>query len=83
MPDFKVGKVTHYYDKIGVAIVEMSAGLAVGDKVKIVKGEDEFEQEAASMQVEHKQVQTAKKGDVVGLKVDQPTKEGAEVYKVS
>lgn len=83
MPDFKVGKVTHYYDKIGVAIVELSGDFAVGDKVKIVKGEEEFEQEVKSMQIEHKQVEIAKKGDVIGLKVDQLTKEGAEVYKVS
>ncbi len=83
MPDFKVGKVTHYYDKIGVAIVDLDGNLAIGDKIKIVKGEDEFEQEVKSMQVEHKQVDTAKKGDVIGLKVDQPTKEGAEVYKAS
>lgn len=83
MPDFKVGKVTHYYDKIGVAIVDMIGDLAVGDKIKIVKGEDKFEQEVASIQVEHQQIQTAKKGDVIGLRVDQPIKEGAEVYKVS
>ena len=83
MPDFKVGKVTHYYDKIGVAIVELSGGLAVDDKIRIVRDEDEFKQEVESMQIEHKQIKTAKKGDVIGLKVDQPVKEGAEVYKVS
>ena len=81
MADTKVGEVTHYYDKIGVAVVEIIAPLKVGDKIKIVSGDKEFEQEVASMQVEHKNVQKAKKGDAVGLKIDQPVKKG-EVFKV-
>lgn len=84
MADFKVGKVTHYYDKIGVAVLELSATLASGDNVKFVRGgEDLFEQEIKSMQVEHEKVNSAKKGDVIGLKVGQELKEGAEVYKLS
>ncbi|KKQ97534.1 MAG: hypothetical protein UT24_C0012G0130 [Candidatus Woesebacteria bacterium GW2011_GWB1_39_12] len=83
MADFKVGKVTHYYDKIQVAIVELDSDLAVGDKIKFVRGgEDMFEQEVGSIQVEHNQIESAKKGDVVGLKANQEVKEGAEVYKV-
>lgn len=84
MADMKVGKVTHYYDKIGVAVVELEAGLAVGDKIKFVRGgEDLFEQEVASMQMEHEKVETAKAGQTVGLKTDQEVKDGAEVYKVT
>lgn len=80
---FKVGKVTHYYDKIGVAIIELDAALAVGEKIKFVRGgEDLFEQEVTSMQVEHKQIDSAKKGDVIGLKAENEIKEDAEVYKV-
>ncbi len=80
---FKVGKVTHYYDKIGVAIIELLADLAVGDRIKFTRGgEDLFEQVVESMQVEHNKIQSAKKGDIVGLKVDQPVKEGAEVFKL-
>ena len=84
MTDFKVGKVTHYYDKIGVAVVELSSTLSSADKIKFVRGgEDLFEQQVKSMQVEHDKVDSAKKGDVVGLKVEQTVKEGAEVYKIS
>lgn len=84
MADFKIGKVTHYYDKIGVAIVELDAALAVGDKIKFSRGgEDVFEQPVESIQVEHEQKDSAKKGDVVGLKVNSEVKEGAEVYKIS
>jgi translation elongation factor EF-1alpha len=79
----KVGKVSHYYDKIGVAIVELSAPLADGDKIKFVRGgEDLFEQEVESMQIEHKKVKSAQKGEVIGLKAKEEVKEGAEVYKV-
>ncbi len=80
---FKVGVVTHYYDKIGVAIVELSATLAAGDKVKFVRGgEDLYEQSVDSIQIEHEKKDSASKGDVVGLKVNEPLKEGTEVFKV-
>lgn len=80
---FKVGEVTHYYDKIGVAIVELDGTLAVGDKVKFVRGgEDLFEQEVESMQIEHDKIESAKKGDVIGLETDEEVKEGAEVFKL-
>lgn len=82
MADLKIGKVTHFYDKIAVAIVELSAGLSVGDKIKFSRGgEDMFEQNVDSIQIEHEQKESAGKGDVVGLKVSQEVKEGAEVFK--
>ncbi len=83
MADFKVGKITHYYDKIGVAVVELSDKLSVGDTIKISGGEVEFVMPVTSMQVEHEQIKNAKKGDVVGMKVDQPVHESDEVYRVS
>ncbi|MEK7112752.1 MAG: hypothetical protein AAB875_05490 [Patescibacteria group bacterium] len=83
MADFKIGKVTHYYDKIGVAIVELDGTLSVGDKIKFARGgEDLFEQEVESIQIEHEKKDSAGKGDVVGLKTDAEVKEGAEVFKV-
>lgn len=82
MANTKVGRITHYYDKIQVAVVDVLAPIKVGDKIKIVDGEDEFEQEVASMQMEHEKIQKAKKGQAVGMKVDQPVKKGNEVYRV-
>lgn len=83
MADFKVGTVTHYYDKIGVAVVDLTADLAAGDKIRFVRGgEDLFEQEVGSMQIEHEQVQSAKSGQTIGLKAEQALKDGAEVYKI-
>lgn len=84
MNDQKVGKVTHYYDKIGVAVVELSDSLKVGDRIKFVRGGEElFEQPVESLQLEHEAVQEAKAGQEVGLKVLQEVKDAAEVYKVS
>jgi len=75
-----IGKVVHYYDKIGVAIVELKKPLKVGDSVKFHRGDSEFSQIVSSMQVEHENVKKAKKGDAIGVKVDEPVKEGAEVF---
>lgn len=75
----KVGTVTHYYGKIGVAIVDLSGTLKVGDRIKFESG-TEAEQTVDSMQIEHEQVEEAKKGDMVGLKVPQKVHEGATVY---
>lgn len=83
MADTKVGTITHYYDKINVAAITLSNKLKVGDKIKFVRGgEDLFEQDVDSLQIEHEQVQEAGAGDEVGIKVLQRVKDGAEVYKI-
>lgn len=81
MADTKVGNVTHFFDKISVAVIDVLAPIKVGDRIKIT-GHEEFEQEVTSMQIEHENVQTAKKGEAVGLKINQPVKKGDEVFKV-
>lgn len=78
----KVGKVTHYYDNIGVAILELSNTLKIGDKIKFEGHGADFEQEVTSLQVNHKQVEKASKGEMIGMKTDQKVKEGTEVEKV-
>ena len=79
--DKLIGKVVHYYDKLGVAIIDLkSGGLKVGDELKFKKGEEEFTQKVDSLQVDQKAVESVKKGDSFGLKVDQPTKPGTEVF---
>ncbi len=79
--DKQIGKVTHYYDKLGVAIVDLDkGGLKVGQDIKFKRGEEEFTQKVNSLQVDHKEVESVKKGDSFGLKVDQATKVGTLVY---
>jgi len=77
-----IGKVTHYFSKINVAVIELTDTLKVGDTIRIVGGETDFEQSVDSMEVEHKKVETAKAGESIGLKVDQKVREGYKVYKI-
>lgn len=81
--DKPIGKVVHYYDKLAVAIVDLGSGsLKVGDEVKFKRGDEEFEQKIESLQVDHVSVDSVKKGDSFGLKVDKQTKVGTEVFLV-
>ena len=77
-----IGKITHYFSKIEVAVIELSDSLKVGDTIRITGGAKDFNQTVDSMEVEHQKVQEAKEGDSVGLKVDQKVKEGYKVYKL-
>jgi len=76
----KIGKVVHYYDKIGVAIVDLNGPLRLGDQVTFKKGDDEKTATIESIQIERSAVEQAGKGDVVGVHVDEPLKEGTEVF---
>jgi len=77
----KIGEITHYFDNIQVAIVKLAAPLKKGDKVKIKGNTTDLEEEVASMQVEHADIDEAKEGDEVGIKVSQKVREGDEVFK--
>lgn len=77
-----VGKVAHYYSKIGVAVVDLADALSVGDQISIEGSTTNIQQTVDSMQVEHKDVKDAKKGDSVGMKVSDVVRDGDNVYKV-
>jgi translation elongation factor EF-1alpha len=77
-----IGKVSHYFGKIGVAVIDLSETLKVGDTIRIAGGETDFSQTVDSMEIEHEKVQAAKKGDSVGLKVSQKVREDYKVYKL-
>lgn len=81
MPE-QIGKIVHFYPKISVAVVELSGTIRIGDRIKIEGHGKSFEQEVASMQIEHKPIEEAKAGQAIGLKVEQPVKEGDIVYKL-
>ena len=77
-----IGKVTHYFGNIGVAVIDLSGKLKAGETIRIVGGETDFTQTVGSMEVEHEKIKEAKKGDSVGLKVEQKVRDGYKVYKV-
>lgn len=85
MADKPIGTVTHYYDKIGVAVVKLDKGdLKVGDSIKLqAKDGSEFTQEVTSMQIAHAEIDIAKSGDEFGLKVDKEAKDHSPIVKTA
>lgn len=77
-----LGKVVHFFDKISVAVIMLEGSVKVGDKVKITRGEESFEETVGSMQINHQEVGSATRGQEVAIKISRPTKSGAMVYKV-
>jgi len=79
----EVGKIAHFFSKISVAVVDLSATLSVGDRVRIQGPTTDFEQTVDSMQIEHEDVKTAKAGQSIGLKVKERVREKDTVYKIA
>jgi len=77
-----IGKVAHYFGKIGVAVIDLSDNLKVGDNIRIVGGEVDFTQTVESMEVDHQKVDKAKAGDSIGVKVNQKIREDYRVFKL-
>jgi hypothetical protein len=82
--DVKIAKVIHYYDKIGVAVVDvLKQPLKVGDTIKISGHDNEFNQTVSSLQIEHTQVKEIAPKESGALKTDKPVKEGDVIYLVT
>ena len=78
-----VGKISHYFSDIKVAVINLSAPLKQGEKIRVIGGQEtDFDQKVDSMQINHEQVKIGKKGDSVGLKIDEKVHEGYKVYKI-
>ena len=77
----KVGRVTHFFSKINVAVIELTASLAVGDHIVFKGPSTDFEQTVDSMQIEHANVPKAEAGQSIGLKVAERVRETDLVYK--
>lgn len=76
----RIGKVIHYFNKIRVAIVRLTAPVRVGMRVEFRRNNETFEQEITSIQIDHETVTRAPKGTVVGIKVKKRVHEGALVF---
>jgi len=78
----EIGEVEHYFPHPEVAVLKLTVGLKKGENIRIIGGTDtDFEQEVVSMEVDHKKVDKAGKGNEVGLKVKKKVREGYKVYK--
>jgi translation elongation factor EF-1alpha len=76
-----IGVVSNYFDHVGVAAIKVKTGLKKGDKIRIVGGNVDFEQIVNSMQIDHKPVTEAKKGDDVGIKLKEKVRKDYKIYK--
>lgn len=83
MAEKQIGTVTHWYDKIGVAVVKLTGKLEKGDRIVVRKNDDELEDTVLSLQIDHSDVSSAKKGDDAAIKLSQRAKEGASVFLVN
>ena len=79
----KIGEVTHYFGHIPAGIFKLAGTLKRGDKIHVKGATTDFTQEITSMQVDHKNVEEGKKGDEVGVEIDQKVRDGDEVFLVT
>ena len=77
----EIGEVMTYYANIGVAAIELTSGVNVGDTIIFRGFTTDLEQKVDSMQIEHDSVQEAKAGDEIGIKVPGKVRKNDRVYK--
>lgn len=77
-----IGQVTHYYNRIGVAVLRLTGDLKIGDTVLILGHTTELEQRVTSMEIEHQKVEAVQAGQEVALRVEEPVRKGDVVYKI-
>jgi hypothetical protein len=77
----EIGHIIHFFSKISVAVIELTAPLSVGDRILVKGPATDFEQVVDSMQIEHKSIQRAEAGQSIGQKLAQQAKERDTVYK--
>jgi len=80
--EFEIGQVTHYFNKINVAVLTIKDELKVGDTIHILGHTTDFAQKVATLQIEHKNVDSVKPGDDFAIKVIEPVRAHDVVYKV-
>ena len=77
-----IGTVTHYYNRISVAVLNLSGALKVGDKILILGRSTDFVQVVTSMEIEHRKVSSVGAGTEVALEVAEPVRKGDQVYRI-
>lgn len=83
MSGILVGEVNHFYNQIGVAVIDLVDMLKVGDQVHFFGRSTDFRQEVLSMQIEHESISEAGKGQEIATKVERRVRNHDKVYKLS
>ena len=80
----EIGKMTHFFSKINVGVLEITKGnVKIGDTIHIKGHTTDYYQKVQSMQVEHASVESAEKGMEVGIKLESSVREGDTVFKIT
>jgi len=79
----EIGRVTHFFSKISVAVVELKGTVSIGDRIWVRGAITDFQQAVESMQIEHQDVKSAGSGQSIGLKVAARVREGDLVFKLT
>ena len=82
MADKQIGKVTHYFNKIGVCVIELSDSLSKGDRIRIKGANTDFSQTVDSMQIDKAEIEQAESGAEIGMKTAEQVRPGDIVFKV-
>ena len=83
MSEQEIGRVTHYFARLGVAVLSLTGDLGVGDRIHVHGHSTDLQQSVDSMQIEHQSVTQVGPGQEVALRVSQRVHEGDLVYRVT
>lgn len=79
----QIGQITHFYNRISVAVLSLTDSLELGDKIHILGHTTDLIQNVTSMEIDHKKVTSVCPGDDVAMKVNEPVRNGDAIYKIS
>jgi len=79
----RIGRVTHYFNRLGVAVLDLGEPLKVGDAIRIEGHTTDFSQPVWSLEIDHRKIETVGPGADVALKVIEPVREGDLVYRLA
>jgi|TARA_B100001971_G_scaffold49429_1_gene44734 putative protease len=83
MKEQEIGYVSKYFGQIKVAAIEITAGkLSVGETIHIKGHTTDMNVDVGSIQIEHESVDSANKGDSIGLKVSGKARRKDKVFKL-
>lgn len=83
MSEQEIGRVTHYFARLNVAVLSLTDTLSVGDRIRIHGRSTDLEQTVDSMQIEHKSVTQVGPGQEVALRVVERVREDDRVCRVT
>jgi putative protease len=80
--EVEIGRITHYYNKIAVAVFVTAEALTIGDQIHILGYNTDFNQAVTSMQIEHQPIESVTAGTEIAIKVKEEVRRGDRIYKV-